>query len=130
MRRRSVLVGVGTLAATSGCLGAFSDDQIRIQVLRASESRAADADAHCTLSPAFVEDHEVLERVLSSAVNAPTGEWVTVDTDPDTARTLASDLGAHCEDAGGVYHYEDEAFVVRVQTTDGETVRHTQVGTN
>jgi hypothetical protein len=124
MRRRSVLAGVGALAAASGCLGLLSGGQMRVRVLRASTERVADADAHCTLSAAFVEDHEVLERVLSSAVNAPTGEWVTVDTTPDTAEGLASDLGAHCKNAGGIYHYDDEAFVVSVQTADGEPVEH------
>jgi hypothetical protein len=124
MRRRSVLAGVGALAAASGCIGVLGGDQMRVRVLRASTDRVANADAHCTLSPAFVENHAVLDRVLSSAVNAPTGEWVTVDTDPDTARDLASDLGAHCEKADGIYHYDDEAFVVRVQTAAGETVEH------
>lgn len=104
---------------------------MRVRAMRASEDRATAADAHCTLSPAFVENHAVLERVLSSAVNAPAGKWVTADTDQDTARELATDLGAHCEEAGGIYNFDGDAFVVSVQTADGEAVQHAaQVGTN
>lgn len=89
--------------------------------MRAPEDRIADATRHCTLPAAFVENHPVLERVLSSATTAPRGEWVTAGTDRDVGETLADDLRAHCEYPVDLHHYSGDRFVVRVEE-NGEPI--------
>lgn len=88
-----------------------------------------EATAHCDLSESFVTDHPVLERVLESAQTAPAGEWVVVGTDRETGDQLLADLRSHCDDPGGVYHYHEEDYHVRVQTSDGTTPAPTSTNT-
>lgn len=121
MRRRAVLAAVGALAVGSGCSRVLGEDPVRVRVMRASESRAENADTHCGLAKSFVVDHPVLERVLTSAKTAPVGEWVTTGTNRKTGELIVSDLGEHCERMDGVYHYGDETFVVSVER-NGESM--------
>lgn len=120
MRRRSVLLGIATLAAGSGCSRVVGEDPVEVRVMRAEAP--GEATAHCDLSASFVTDHPVLERVLESAATAPEGEWVVAGTDVETGDQLLADLRSHCDDPGGVYHYEGDAYRVRVQTNDGTTL--------
>ncbi|MFB6072133.1 MAG: hypothetical protein ABEJ88_04105 [Halobacterium sp.] len=118
MRRRTVLAGVAALAAGSGCARAVGSDPVTVRVKRPTEDRLAGADERCVLRSSFVEDHPVLERVLSSAKTAPRGEWVTTGTSRKVGEALAADLRSHCEHPGSLYVYGDAAYVVRVTEDD------------
>lgn len=115
MRRRTVLAAVGALATGSGCARVLGTDPIRVRVMRAPDDRVENATRHCTLDVEFVENHPVLERVVSSSTTAPRGEWVTAGTELDVGKALAADLREHCEEVGGIYHFDGERFVVRVE---------------
>lgn len=123
MRRRSVLLGIAALAAGSGCARVVGEDPIEVRVMRSEAP--GEADAHCDLSESFVAEHPVLDRVLESAATAPEGEWVVAGTDEETGEQLQADLHDYCGNPGGVYHYEDDAYRVRVQTNDGTTLTPT-----
>ncbi|MFC3477673.1 hypothetical protein [Halobacterium litoreum] len=115
MRRRRVLASVAALAAGSGCARVLGSDPVRVRVMRAPEDRADGETRHCALEADFVADHPVLERVLDSASTAPRGEWVTTGTARDVGDSLAADLRAHCDNPGGLYHFGEETYAVRVE---------------
>ncbi len=79
-------------------------------------------DHHCELPAGLVDDHDVLERSLASARNAPTDEWVTAETDRDTAESLLAALRDACGDTDGVYRFDGADYRIRVETEDGETL--------
>jgi hypothetical protein len=116
MRRRTVLGSVASLAALGGCSRVFGSDQVRVRVMRVES-----AGGQCTLSEPFVADNPVLERLLESAWNAPTGEWVTTGTDRETGEVLLAAIEDHCDQQDGVYHYDGESFRVDVQTNTSES---------
>jgi hypothetical protein len=120
MRRRSVLLVVGALAAGSGCSRVVGEDPVEVRVKRPETPH--EADAICDLSDSFVAQHPVLDRVLESAATAPEGEWVVAGTDQETGEQLQADLHTYCEEPGGVYHYDEYVYRVRVQTNDGTTL--------
>jgi len=115
MRRRRVLASVAALAAGSGCARVLGSDPVKVRVMRAPEDRRENATRHCALEADFVASHSVLERVLDSASTAPRGEWVTAGASRDVGEALAADLRDHCEHPGGLYHFDEETFVVRVE---------------
>jgi hypothetical protein len=123
MHRRRALGALAStaLAATTGCLGLLSGESVQVRVKRPPEDRAASAERHCIIERSFVTDHDVLERVLDAAADAPREEWVSTDIDRETGETLAADLRQHCDAVGGVYHYDGGNFVVRVED-NGETL--------
>jgi hypothetical protein len=125
MRRRAVLAGVGALATLGGCSRLLREDPIDVRVMRVAGDDAEDAAANCRVTQSFVQSHPVLERVLESARNAPTGEWVTAGTDRSTGETLVADLHDHCDSPGGVYHFDGQAYRVRVETNGGNSVTPT-----
>ncbi|MCF2164488.1 hypothetical protein PNP85_13185 [Halobacterium salinarum] len=123
MRRRTVLVGVtGALFGVGGgCLTMGADETARVRAKRPSES-AGDGETHvCTLSEAFVTNHQPLERVASATVeNAPRGEWVTEDVTREAGDALADDLREHCDATEGPYRYQDTTLVVEVRVLDDD----------
>ncbi|WP_232686527.1 hypothetical protein [Halobacterium zhouii] len=117
MRRRTVLSGAaGALAGLAGCSRVLGSDSMRVRVMRASDERAQNADAHCSLSESFVANHSVLERLLDAARDAPTGAWVSTGVDRDIARRLRSALDRHCDRPDPVCHFDGEAYLVAVGT--------------
>ena len=128
-RRRLLRDGGGLAAAlaTAGCLGSVPNpfgEESGMRV-RARAATGNETDTRCRLSPAFVDAHPALKRVLAEAAEGRSDEWATEQVTVDEGESLGDALHRYCEgETRGLYEYRGKWYFVSLRYEDPDDHGH------